>query len=276
MRKYQNFTALLCSLFICMYSIAQQPLSQINISFFSIKNRLPSNVTSWGTTPGGMILTAQRIPQTPIQGIRLVVQIKQAAGKICGNSLDASPMLDFKAVKTFSASELSGYLSNCATLKPGNYSMCVQFFNVDRYPISKEVCKEFVVEDAAQIQQNYGTVQNIFPTNKKQFKIEEIKLPITFRWTPIIPKPKENITYRLKVWQLMKGQSGVAAMRINEPLLIKEVQNTTQAIVSNIYTEPCKLPYLCDFVWVVQTLNKEGKIVGTSEYSSFVFPVKLY
>ena len=127
----------------------------------------------------------------------------------------------------------------------------------------------------AQTQQNYSPPQNISPTNERQFKEEEIKVPITFKWTPILPKPKGGITYRLKVWQLMQGQNGAAAMRSNEPVLIKEVDNLTQAVISNIYTGPCKPPYLCDFVWAVQAINRDGKILGMSQYSSFVIPARL-
>ena len=81
MRKYQNFALLLCSLFMGLQSFAQQPLNQINILSFSVKNRMPAEVATWGTIPGAMILTAQRIPQTATQGIRLMVQIKQTSTK---------------------------------------------------------------------------------------------------------------------------------------------------------------------------------------------------
>jgi hypothetical protein len=37
-------------------------------------------------------------------------------------------------------------LQGCHDLKEGSYSICVQFFNVDRVAISNEVCKEFTVE----------------------------------------------------------------------------------------------------------------------------------
>ncbi len=275
MRKYQNFALLLYSLFFSLYSFAQQPLSQINILSFSVKNKMPAEVSSWGTIPGAMILTAQRIPQSAIQGIKLVVQIKQGGAKICGNPVDVSPMLDFNAVKTFTGSELSGYISNSNTLKPGSYSVCIQFYNLDRYPISKEMCKEFVVEDAVQVQQNYSPPQNINPGNGKVFKPEELKGPVTFRWTPVVPKPKEAVTYRLKVWQLMQGQSGTQAMRTNPPIVTKDVDNITQAVVTNIYTGPCKPPYLCDFVWNVQAVNKEGKPIGNNEGKSELWSFKV-
>lgn len=262
MRKYQNFALLLCSLLIGLHSFAQQPLNQINILSFSVKNKMPADVASWGTIPGGMILTAQRIPQTSIQGIRLVVQIKQAGAKICGNPIDASPLLDFNAVKTFTAAELNGYISNCNSLKPGNYSICVQFFNVDRYPISKEVCKEFVVEDVVQAQQNYSPPQNISPVNEKQFNEAEVKGSVTFRWTPVLPKPKEQVTYRLKVWQLMQGQNSTAAIKSNIPVIEKDITNLTQAVVTNLYNGPCKPPYLCEYVWNVQALDTKGMPIG--------------
>ena len=275
MRKYQNFALLLCSLFAGLHSFAQQPLNQINILSFSVKNKLPADVASWGTIPGGVILTAQRIPQSAIQGIKLVVQIKQGGTKICGNLIDASPMLDFNAVKTFTAAELNGYISNCNSLKPGNYSICTQFFNLDRYPISKEVCKEFVVEDVVQAQQNYSPPQNIFPGNGKVFKPEELKSAVTFRWTPLVPKPKEQVTYRIKVWQLMEGQNGTQAMRNNAPLAEKEVTNITQAVVTNLYTGSCKPPYLCEYIWNVQALTREGKPLGTSEGKSETWSFKV-
>ncbi|MCY7292657.1 MAG: hypothetical protein LH615_10820 [Ferruginibacter sp.] len=275
MRKYQNFALLLCSLFFSLYSFAQQPLNQINILSFSVKNKMPAEISAWGTTPGGLILTAQRIPQSAIQGVKLVVQIKQGGTKIYGNPVDASPMLDFNAVKTFTGSELSGYISNGNTLKPGNYSVCVQFFNLDRYPISKEMCKEFVVEDAVQVQQNYSPPQNISPGNAKVFIPEELKGAVTFRWTPVIPKPKETVSYRLKVWQLMQGQNGAQAMRSNDPIVEKEVINITQAVVTNLYTGPCKPPYLCEYVWNVQAFTREGKPLGTSEGKSEAWSFKV-
>ena len=268
MRKYQYFAIILCSLFFCMYSIAQPPLNQINILSFSVKNKLPADVSTWGNIPGGIILSAQRIPQSAIQGIKLVAQIKQGGAKICGSAIDASPLLDFNAIKTFTGAELSGYISNCNPLKPGSYSICVQFFNLDRYPISKEVCKEFVVEDVVQVQQNYSPPQNISPTNEKVFKPEEVKGVLRFSWSGVTPK-KEQVTYRLKVWQLMESQNSMQAMKSNNPVVEKEVTNITQAIVTNLYNGPCKPPYLCDYVWSVQALSREGKSLGTSEFSSF-------
>ena len=96
------------------------------------------------------------------------------------------------------------------------------------------------------------------------FKLESTQA-VTFRWTPIVPKPQEPVTYRLKVWQLMQGQSGTTAMRENKPIVTKDVDNVTEVTVSDIYTGPCRPPYLCDFVWSVETVTKAGP--GTSAAS---------
>lgn len=103
----------------------------------------------------------------------------------------------------------------------------------------------------------------ILTEDQKEFKLDS-KQDVTFRWTPLVPKPKEPVTYRLKVWQLMQGQTGIQAMKTNQPIVTKDVDASTEATISNIYTGPCKPPYLCDFVWSVEVLTKNNADTGTS------------
>lgn len=113
-----------------------------------------------------------------------------------------------------------------------------------------------------------STSENVEPANGKSFSADEVKQPITFRWTPIVPKPQEPITYRLKVWQLMQGQNSTDAMRTNQPIVTKDVDNITETAVQGIYTGPCRPPYLCDFVWIVQVLNNTGTANSKDEIMS--------
>jgi hypothetical protein len=107
-------------------------------------------------------------------------------------------------------------------------------------------------------------IQNEAPENGKSFSADEAQQPITFRWTPIVPKPQEQVTYRLKVWQLMQGQNGTQAMRSNQPIVTKDVDNVTETTISGIYTGPCRPPYLCDFVWSVEAISQSnGTITAT-------------
>jgi hypothetical protein len=83
---------------------------------------------------------------------------------------------------------------------------------------------------------------------------------INFRWQPVSPKPKDPITYHLKVWQLMVGQNEADAIRMNRKLALKDVVDQRQVVVEGLVKIPC--PNGCRFVWNVQALNRQGKAVG--------------
>ena len=246
--------------------------SQINVVSFTVKNTLPGNIDSWLSTPAALVLVAQTAPGQRITDPRLVVQIRNGSAVVCGNNPATAKSVDPFDVRTFSAADLIGLLSNCHELKAGNYTICVQFFNADRKEISKEACKEFKVDGATT---EYAPPTLITPENGKKFSPQVLQRPVLFRWTPLVPKPKESVTYRLRVWQLMEGQNGTSAMKNNTPVVTKDVDNLTQATVSGIYTGPCKPPYLCDFIWSVQALNRNGKPIGNNDGTSEPYTFKM-
>ncbi len=252
---------------------AYSQLQQIKIVSFTVKNQLPAVIDNWGNMPGSLLLVAQLPPNVSVKGIRLMVQIKSGGSIICGNNSAGGMPVDEFTTRTFSANELTSTLQACPTLKEGSYSICVQFFNVDRVAISNEVCKEFSVENVREIEYTPPTLIN--PENGKVFTEAELSRPVTFRWTPLVPKPQQPVTYRLKVWQLMQGQNSTEAMRTNPPIVTKDVDNITQAVVNGIYTGPCKPLYLCDYVWQVQALNREGKPMGRNEGKSDSYTFKV-
>jgi hypothetical protein len=192
---------------------------------------------------------------------------------ICGNNAATAKQVDPFDVRTFNTADLTGFLTNCHELKAGTYTICAQFFNIDKVAISREVCKDFRVEE---VNVEYAPPTLITPDNGKKFTAQELQGVVMFRWTPLVPKPKEQVTYRLKVWQLMQGQNGTTAMRTNQPIVTKDVDNLTQATANGIYTGPCKPPYLCDFIWNVQALNRSGKPMGNNNGMSepYTFGVK--
>ncbi len=239
---------------------------QIKIVNFTVKNQLPPVIDNWNSVPGSLLLVAQITPGVRVPGIRLVVQIKANGAVICGNSSAGGMQVDNFTTRTFSASELTGALAGCRDLKDGSYTICVQFFNGERKEVSNEICKEFRVETPKET--DFAPPTLIIPENEKRILKKDIQKPVTFRWTPLVPKPREPVTYRLRVWQLMQGQNGTQAMRANTPIVSKDVENITQAMVTNLLTGPCKPPYLCDFIWTVQAVNREGKPMGRNNGSS--------
>ena len=264
---------LLLPAFFCLYLSAQP--QQIRIVSFTVKNQLPASVDNWNSTPGSLLLVAQAQPGVRVPGLKLVVQIKSGGAVVCGNASTGGMPVDNFQARTFSVQELTGALQGCRELKDGSYTICVQFFNGERKEVSQEVCKEFRVETPKQ--EDFAPPTLVLPANESKILKKDIQKPITFRWTPIVPKPREAVTYRLKVWQLMQGQNGMQAMQAYQPIVTKDVDNITQAVVagSAIYTGPCRPPYLCDFIWAVQALNKEGKPIGRNNGNSEPFVFKI-
>jgi alpha-tubulin suppressor-like RCC1 family protein len=255
---------------ICTYKAKAQGIpKQINIVTFNVKNKMPSDVSSWGTTPGGLYLVVQKIPQANIGGPKLVVQIKQNGSKICGNSVDNGTETVVTGTKNYSANELLGSIGQCTPLKAGSYTLCVQFFNVDKFAISEEKCRDFTVENETQAALSYSPPQNITPENNKSLKTAETKAPLTFRWTPIVPKPQEPVTYRLRVWQLMQGQSGTQAMKTNTPVVQKDVKGITQFVKPNLMGDIEMLEGKADLVWSVQALDEKVTVLGMSDATKF-------
>ena len=264
MKKITVF--LLLALF---HGMAISQVQQIKIVSFNVKSLLPANPDDWQSIPGALILVAQTNPGARVKEGRLVIQIKSNGGLVCGtNPGTAQAMPDF-TTRSFSTPELVGMMGNCHDLKEGSYSLCAQFFNIDRIPISQEMCREFRVEVAKA--EDYTSPTLILPDNDKKFTEAELSRPINFRWTPLVPKPQQPVTYKLRVWQLMQGQNGIQAMKSNQPNIEKEVRDLNQTIVTGVVTGPCRPPYMCDFVWDVQALNKDGKPMGNNNGYSELF-----
>ena len=115
-------------------------------------------------------------------------------------------------------------------------------------------------------------IENVSPVNGKSFSADEALQPITFRWTPVVPKPQTSVTYRLKVWQLMQGQTGTQAMRSNQPIIEKDVDNFTETTITGLRNGPCKPPYMCDFIWSVEAISlSNGTITSTVISNPTVF-----
>lgn len=245
---------------------------QVNIVNFTVKSKLPSHPEEWINIPGAFLLTAQRSPQVREFNPYLQVQVRANGAVICGNNSSTLQAVGMFDVRTFSHAELAAFFANCKELKDGNYQVCAQFFSPERKPISAEVCRDFTVETPKATE--YARPTNLQPVDKAGIKPADARA-ITFRWTPVVPPPpNRDVVYRVKVWQLMQGQNPSQAIRSNAPVAEKEVQGgATQTVLTNVYTGPCRPPYLCDFVWTVQAVNKEGKPYGenngTSEPTAF-------
>lgn len=279
----RNKLALLL-LVVSVHLFSQEyPITGISINLPSTPD---ANTTNWVSSAPVLSVTVNSTPEfiRRLKECKIVLSIKQSDAIVCGvKGGSSSSVFSFGTapVKVWVGSNALALLGQDCILKPGDYQLCAQVFGGDQGMIralSREVCKPFTIKAAEEVQQNYQAPQAISPANKSSISDIELKKPITFRWVPVVPKPKDNVTYQLKVWQLMQGQNAMQAMVANSPVVSKEVINQNQAIVTNLYTGPCKPPYLCDFAWNVQAFDSKGNFIGRnkglSELSEFKIETK--
>jgi hypothetical protein len=240
---------------------------QINISSFTVKNQLPGNTADWMNIPGALAMVAQQQP--PGQPSGLVIQIKSGTSIICGNTAATPIPQDNFTVRNYQTAQLVSYLGQCPTLQPGTYTICVQYYNRDKRPISREMCKDFVVMAE---NQTCSPPQNINPNRDKIFYDNDYRLPKTFTWTPLLPVSRTLITYRLTVWEIEEDQTNAQAIYNNASILEREVRGQTQYIAPVGFLEKRNAKY----IWRVIALNDKGEpACKTAQSEPTVFYVKI-
>ncbi|MBK9571112.1 MAG: hypothetical protein IPO53_15170, partial [Chitinophagaceae bacterium] len=134
-------------------------------------------------------------------------------------------------------------LDRSGKLPAGNYQLCVQLVTpVEFLPISEERCRNFIL--AA-----FQLPIPMMPANETVLDIEKPKTAITFRWTPVAPRPSQPLSYRVTVFEVLPGQTPMQALRSNQPLLAKDVIGTTQYI-----WQPQLGLTMCCLDWATRTL----------------------
>jgi hypothetical protein len=160
-------------------------------------------------------------------------------------------------------------LDKTGKLPAGNYQLCVQLVTpVDFFPMSEERCRNFVL--AA-----YQLPIPMMPAHEDVIEAEKAQTAITFRWTPVAPRPAEQLRYIVTVFEVLDKQTPMQALRSNQPLLTREIIGTTQYIwqpqlsfnKTKIWGDPHEFPALdsidaTTFIWTIQTLDSGGVPFG--------------
>ncbi|MBP6430680.1 MAG: hypothetical protein KA319_02855 [Ferruginibacter sp.] len=280
MNKLTSKLLLAVCCFFSTWVNGQNLISPITIN---LPNNPPANTANWATAlPPVMILAQTKLQNGQVNGnvqeTRILVTIKSNGNKVCGiYTPTTAPLSNFNSVtKSWSGANALSLLGQDCILKAGSYEFCVQFYapyyNGSTSALVGESCKPFTIKDDKQ--ENYAPPQNISPTDGKSLKQNEAKTPLTFRWTPIVPKPQQPVTYRLKVWQLMQGQTASAAIKSNNPVVDKEIKDQTQFVKTNLLGDIERLNNAdVQLVWNVAAtqMNAQGNVtnLGTSEPTAF-------
>lgn len=262
MKHIFNLLLALCTLSV----MGQYPISKIEIT---MPAQPSANTADWASGTEPFIIDAKanlvkgKVPGDVIESCILVI-IKSGGSKICGSFTgQTAPGSKFTtATKTWSGAEALGLLGKTCLLKPGSYELCVQFFSagVNFKPLSAEACKTFTIADTKQVA--YSPPKNIMPADGKKFTEQETKQPIIFKWTPVLPKPKEDVMYIVRVYAVEKGQAPSQAIKVNKPIFKKEI-NSTQTIWQ-MPGEYATAKENKTFVWNVQAVGTERTQKGVS------------
>jgi hypothetical protein len=268
-------------LLIFLLSIVTVHVSAQNYPITGITISLPANpdanIANWKTGTSMLTITAMakgRIDPS-LESSRILVTVKKGGSKACGAYTGQTTVsAGFSSLnKVWSGSNAVSLIGQECILPPGEYELCVQFFgNGPAGPVaqSDEKCKAFTIRGNEQ--QAYQPPQPLMPLNGAQIAEADGLKPVSFRWTPVIPKPRETVTYRLRVWQLTPGQNARQAIAGSTPTVSKDIDDQTQASISVLKPPPDQLDE--EFVWNVQALNRDGKPIGTNNGMSDAFEFK--
>ncbi len=222
--------------------------SQINTNLI-VSGNPPSTLTEWALRKDVLLYQVQRG-----QGISFSYKIKTEIRLLDGTVIARNDLAKATTYQLGSANviyyapevlqlELMQFTGKYKTtfertgkLTADNYQLCTRLVNpIDYAPLSNETCKTFYVA-AMQLP------ILMKPAEEEELNYDIAKTTITFRWTPVVPKPQSVVTYKLLVFEVLQNQNPVQAMRSNKPILDKEVRGTTQYIWQPQGIITCPLP----------------------------------
>ncbi len=246
----------------------------------------PATISEWGNRKEvfTLVITVQG-GSTP-KPVKLKTDIKLADGTVVATTdLAIVPVYNFTSgnnVLTATQAVPLEYLvfngrfktalQKTGKLPAENYLLCVRLVSAaDFSPVSEERCRNFII--AAQ-----QLPIPVMPLQESVLDAAQAQTAIIFRWTPLVPRPREPVTYRLQVFEVLPGQTPMQAFRSNLPMLDREVRGTAQYIWqpqlpmldagASVYSQPgdsannkteISLPATrrC-FVWTLQTIDVRG------------------
>ena len=249
----------------------------------------PANLSEWGNRSDVLTLIISS-PGAVTVPVKIKTEIKTTDGTVIGATdlANAATYTISQATTLFYATDVlplenmlftgkyKSSLQRSGKLPSDNYILCVQLVRpTDYIPVSDVVCKNFYL----------ATTQ--LPILMKPYNDEVLdgkiaQTSITFRWTPVVPRLRDPVTYRLQVFEVLLFQTPLQALRGNQPLLDREVRSATQfiwrpqldfiAAQNNEVMDTLPKDEMKEkrtgkniFIWTIQSLNTRGLPVTQSD-----------
>ncbi len=264
----KNKILLIATTFLLAFSTKAQLSTNLIVS-----SQPPATISKWAITPGVITLVVNnqqgprkakiRTTLKTIDGTEVSTTDMNLAQTIIFP--DGQTLLNAASVFPLEIQKFTGkYQSNLnktGKLPADNYQLCVELVEPSTFqPIAPQKCGSFYL---AALQLPIC----MMPAKDQALDINQAKTAITFRWTPLVPKPKTATSYRLQVFEILDNQQPVQALRSNQPILDKIIVERTQYIwqpqgglgsfneIDSIGTKK--------FIWSVQALDALQTPIGT-------------
>ena len=261
----------------CLLSVhGQNQLSSLTIS---MPSPMPAQIAGWASAMPPVSITAQLKPDNnrnipkELLDSRILVSIKNGSDKICGSFTPSSaPNAGFNSlVKNWRGADVTQLLGQACTLKPGSYTLCVQLFTNNGKQLTEETCKPFMVKEEVGVatETTSQPSQAISPADGTVWSGMDGKKPISFKWTPIIPKPREEVLYTIEVIEVPKGASAGSG-QFSVVYKSAELTNQTQLVVPGSLVTNWPISAGSTYAWYVRAANKNGKDYGKSNVNTFI------
>jgi hypothetical protein len=238
----------------------------------SINVNLPTfpdaNTANWANAASSLMITATTSPENLklVMESKILVIIKKGGSKVCGTyTSSTAPASNFNTInKVWSGKAATSLLGQDYILSPGDYELCVQLFSLRNSAISEERCKSFTIRGEEKT--DYQAPQAISPADGTVINEADAKKPVIFRWSPVVPKPKGDVIYKLNIFEIKEGQA-VTAIKGQRPIYEKDVVDL-QSVLPSLSQLP--IGKGSSYCWFVQAVNKEGKSYGGNNGTSNV------
>jgi hypothetical protein len=207
-------------------------------SNFVMSSRPSANLSEWAFKNETMTLIVSNIGVPQSKEVKIRTSLKTADGtEVASTDMsqakvyvfrDGNTVLNAAAVFPLEIQKFSGKFQNSLNrtgkLPAESYTLCVELVLATTLELqAPQRCRTFFVASAQ-------LPISLMPSNNQVLDATVANTAITFRWTPLVPRPQGIIKYRIQVFEVLDNQQPMQALRSNQPILDKEVVGTTQYI----------------------------------------------
>ena len=250
-------------LIICLISQTVSAQYTLNLT---IGYPAPTYLYDWNNSRAGLMTVIVNTDKPPTYTVKFRTQLQNSDGGIIATSNNAAATIYtlHTGANTFSLDKVLQFenlqftdgtvvnsIQTSGKLPAGNYQICVSLLNslTGTELIKVPVCRPFV-------QASYQLPYLLSPADKTWLDANIAQSVITFRWSSIVPQSKEQVIYRVQVFEVIEGQQPMQSLRSNQPILDMEVRNTTQYFWRPQLSLKDSIGHI--FIWTVQTLDSKG------------------